>query len=90
MIDERTIQQTVARLARPNRSGGHAVERAALLAEGSDFEAIEAWILQRGGAPQMLVDATPTTSGLHGPRPDAARSATGPPVRYVIPAGALA
>lgn len=90
MIDELTIQQTVVRLARPNAAGGHAIERAALLAEGSDFEAIERWILERGGEPQSLVARRGSTGGLHGLRVEEQRPVDGPPARYVIPPGVLA
>jgi hypothetical protein len=91
MSDELLAQQTVIRLARPNASGGHTVERAALLAEGGDFAAIEAWILARGGTPQALAPrrAGRGGGGLHGLRVDAARPVDGPPVRYEIPAGGL-
>lgn len=88
MMDDLTIQQTVTRLARPNALGGHAIERAAVLAEGGDFEAIEAWILQRGGEPETQAAAA---GGLHGLRTEASNRPAGrPPVRYVLPAGALA
>jgi hypothetical protein len=90
LIDELTIQQTVVRLARPNASGGHAIERAALLAEGADFGAIEAWILERGGEPQTLASGRAPRGGLHGLRIDAAEKVDGPPVRYLLPAGVLA
>jgi hypothetical protein len=91
MMDDPTIQQTVARLARPNASGGQTIERAALLAEGSDFGAIEAWILARGGEPEIPGAAAAATGGLHGVRIDAGRrrAASGAPVRYRLPAGAL-
>lgn len=91
MIDESTIQQLVTRLARPNASGGHAIERAAMLAAGSDFGAIEAWIISRGGEPETAVVAASAVGGLHGLRTDATarRAPARPPVRYQLPAGAL-
>jgi hypothetical protein len=91
MIDEAEIQQLVTRLARPHASGGHAVERAALLASGSDFGAIEAWILGQGGEPEAAVVNASAAGGLHGLRTDATarRASARPPVRYQLPAGAL-
>jgi hypothetical protein len=91
VIDESAIRKTVTRLARTNASGGQTVERAALLAEGSDFGAIEAWILARGGEPEIPGAGAAASGGLHGVRVDAGRrrAASGAPVRYLLPAGAL-
>ncbi len=89
MIDEQTIRAIVARLARPSGSGAHIVERAAILAEGSDCAEIEAWILREGGKPHS--DATvPQGRGLHAERAHARSSpASAAPSRYVLPASAL-
>lgn len=91
MIDESTIRETVVRLARVNAQGGGTIERAALVAEGSDFGAIEAWILQRGGEPELAGAARARSGGLHGARTDAGRRQAngGAPARYVLPPGAL-
>jgi hypothetical protein len=86
MSDEAAIRAIVVRLARPIASGGHTIERAAILAEGSACAEIEAWILREGGEPH--VDAAgPRGRGLHADRTDA-RSASRPvaPSRYVLPA----
>ncbi len=49
MIDDAEIRAIVERLARPAKSGGHTIERAAILAEGANCGAIEAWIVRTGG-----------------------------------------
>ncbi|ADB51442.1 hypothetical protein [Conexibacter woesei] len=89
MIDDSTIHALVVRLARPDAAGGHTVERAAMLAEGSDFAEIEAWILKMGGEPQTS-SRKATGSGLWAERDSAGRArAAAPPQRYVFPANAL-
>jgi hypothetical protein len=88
MIDDDTIRGLIAGLARPHRSGGDVVERAAILAAGSDAAAIVEWIVAHGGAPEAPAAVTPS-GGLHGARQDDNRRVP-PPSRYVLPAGALA
>lgn len=92
MTDDAAVQQLVARLARPRAAGGHTVERAALLAAGADFDAIEAWIIGRGGQPEAAVAASSAASGLHGQRSSASvhQGQDRPPVRYQLPVGAFA
>jgi hypothetical protein len=89
MIDETTIHAIVVRLARPIASGAHTIDRAAILAEGSDGAEIEAWIVREGGEPH--IDAAPPRGrGLHADREHARLSPAGAvPSRYVLPAGAL-
>jgi hypothetical protein len=87
MIDGDEIRNLVTRLARPHRSGGDVVERAAILAAGPDAEAIVAWIIAHGGAPEAQA-AAPPTGGLHGGRQEASRRVA-PPSRYLLPAGTL-
>lgn len=79
----------VKRLARPHPSGGDVVERAALLASG-DFAAAMAWIADHGGVAEAMVSGAPRR-GLHGPRLSLS-GGTEPrtPLRFVLPAGALA
>jgi hypothetical protein len=87
-IDDGAIQATVARLARPTASGGHAIQRAAILAEGPDFGRIEAWILEHGGEAEN--SAVAAGGGLHADRINANRRSVGAaPVRYVLPPGAF-
>jgi len=92
-MDDDTIRALLARLARPHPSGGQAVERAAILAEGADFEAVMAWITAHGGTAETQVAASPR-HGLHGSRlsysggSGVAELRT--PGRLVLPAGTLA
>ena len=80
------IRELVARLSRPHRTGGRVIERATLLAEGSDFTAVMAWIEAHGG--EAEVAAAPRSSGgLHSARLTAPADAT--PLRFIVPAAAL-
>ena len=81
------IRAIVMRLSRPRPSGGSVIERAAILAEGSDADAIIRWILAQSGRPEAA-PAPATARGLHGPRRSGAAAEQHPP-RYVLPAGAL-
>jgi len=84
------IRGLVTRLGRPHASGGTVIERAALMAEGADFDATIAWILAHGGQPEAARRAAPRR-GLYGSGSDrsgaAASDAT--PRRFVLPADAL-
>ncbi len=82
------IHALVKRLARPHPSGGMVVERAALLASGSDFAAAMTWITDHAGVAETM--APEASRGLHGPR--LSLSGAGEqrvPRRFVLPAGAL-
>ena len=84
------IRALVKRLARPHPSGGDVVERAALLASGSDFAAVMAWIADHAGVAEAMVAEAPRR-GLHGPRlGPSGGAAPRAPLRFVFPAGALA
>jgi hypothetical protein len=88
-VDEETIRTLVARLARPHASGGKVIERAAILAAGSDSSAVLEWIDAHGAVPEERAPAAPGR-GLHSARRDEARDrADRPPARYVLPRGAL-
>ena len=65
------------------------IERAAILAEGSDFAAIMSWIAAHDGTPDATESAT-RSRGLHGSRMTGG-DATSPraPLRFVMPPGAL-
>jgi hypothetical protein len=78
----------VTRLSRPHRSGGTVIERAAILAEGADSTRLVAWVVAHGGQPEAA--AVSVTRGLHSPRLDDPGASLRPPLRYVLPAGALA
>ena len=82
--DDDVIRLLVARLARPHRSGGLTVERAALLAGGADFGATIRWIHAQGGHSE----APPAgrEHGLYGISPSGGEV---PPLRYILPAAAL-
>jgi len=57
------------------RFGRHGRERAALLAEGADFDVTMAWIVAHGGEPEAAVVATASRGGLHGCPPGLTRPA---------------
>lgn len=83
------ILALVKRLARPHSSGGDVVERAALLASGSDFAAVMVWIADHAGVAETMV-SEPPRRGLHGPllgRSGGTGERT--PLRFVLPAGTL-
>jgi hypothetical protein len=88
-VDDEAIRSLLTRLGRRDPSGGTVIERAALLAEGADFDAVMKWILTHGGEPEAR-SAKASTSGLHGSRVQESRGAESrPPSRFVLPAGAL-
>jgi hypothetical protein len=89
-VDDDEIRALVMRLARPHSSGGKVIERAAILAEGTDSAAILAWVTAHAGTPEATV-ATPPRRGLHGSRLDGGSEAgSQTPPRFVLPAGQLA
>jgi hypothetical protein len=88
-VDDDAIRSLVTRLARAHPSGGTVIERAAIVAEGADFEAVMTWIVAHGGKPEAVAE-TSTRHGLHGSRLHASggsrpRAAS----RFVLPPGAL-
>lgn len=88
-VRDAEIQALVKRLARPHSSGGDVVERAALLAAGSDFPAVMAWIGDHAGVAETMV-AEPPRRGLHGPLVGLSGTAEQrTPLRFVLPAGTL-
>ena len=84
-MDDDAIRALVDRLSRAHPSGGDVIERAAILAEGTDVEAVVEWILAHDGRPEAKAAAN-AGRGLHSARSIHAPS---PPARYVLPAGAL-
>jgi hypothetical protein len=78
----------VTRLSRRHSSGGTVIERAAILAEGADSARVVAWVVAHGGQPEAAVVSQ--TRGLHSPRADAPPGVVRAPLRYVLPAGAVA
>jgi hypothetical protein len=88
-VEDEEIRSLVARLARPHASGGAVIERAGILAEGTDSAAVIAWITAHGGQPEAATSAAPR-HGLHGSRVnDAGGTEPRAPLRFVLPPGAL-
>lgn len=88
-MDDPAIRALLSGLARRHPSGGDVIERSALLAAGSDFPTVIAWIGAHGGLPESAVGSSPSL-GLHGTRISGGREpAARAPNRYVLPAGAL-
>jgi hypothetical protein len=88
-VDDEAIRTLLTRLARPDPSGGDVVERAAILAAGSDFTAIMAWVIAHGGKAEVAAAAVPS-GGLHGGRlTDGGGEESTTPLRFVLPPGAL-
>ena len=88
-MDDDAILTLVRRLARPHASGGAVIERAAILADGSDFASVIAWIAEHDGEPEAGL-APVSTHGLHGsPLSGPGGEQRRPPLRYVLPAGTL-
>ncbi len=89
-MDDDAIRALLVRLARPHASGGEVIERAAILAEGADFAAVMTWITAHAGIAEAQVAEAPR-QGLHGSRlSHSAGAAPRTPLRFVLPAGALA
>lgn len=84
------ILELVRRLSRPHASGGHVVERATLLAEGSSSAAIITWIAEHAGEPEFAQAPASRDGGLHGDRRVAGAIRGPKPLRYVLPPEALA
>lgn len=84
-VDDDAILALVTRLARPHASGGAVIERAAILAEGGDFEAVQEWIIGHDGQPEAAAQPA-SARGLHGLRDEAPSR---PPLRFVLPAGTV-
>ncbi|MEA2371824.1 MAG: hypothetical protein QOH12_2218 [Solirubrobacteraceae bacterium] len=88
-VEDDDIRRLVTRLARADPSGGTVIERAAILAEGTDVAAVMEWIVDHGGKPQAVVESS-GRRGLHGPRLQTSGLAQNrPPSRFVLPPGAL-
>jgi hypothetical protein len=88
-MDDESIRTVVKRLARPHASGGNAIERSVILAEGSDSKAIIAWVISHDGVPDSTT-ATAAKRGIHGTRVEVGAVASSrPPVRFLLPAGSL-
>ena len=87
-MDDEAIRTLVTRLSRPHRSGGEVIERAAIMAAGTDSDAVLAWIDAHHGQPESAASSAPRR-GLHSERLDEAQRGSSRPSRYVLPPGAL-
>jgi hypothetical protein len=88
-VEDDAIRSLVTRLARAHPSGGTVIERAAIVAEGADFEAVMTWVVAHGGKPEAAPESSPR-HGLHGSRINASgRPEPRAPSRFVLPKGAL-
>ena len=84
------IAVIVKRLAHPHPSGGTAIPRAAIIAEGTRSTAILAWISDHGGAPDSTLPKAQKL-GLHGSSPAAVVSdrQAAHVRRYILPVNAF-
>jgi hypothetical protein len=87
-LNDDAIRAAVARLARPHRSGGSVIERAAILAEGNRSAAILDWIISHSGEPEIAASKQ-SPRGLYGTGVGGVTAPRGP-ARYVLPVGVLA
>jgi hypothetical protein len=88
-VNDLEITTLVTTLARPHRSGGVVIERAAILAAGADYTTIMDWIAAHSGAPETAAPAA-RSRGIHGSRINGGEGTTSrQPMRFVLPAGAL-
>lgn len=88
-MEDDEARRLVKRLARPHRSGGEVVERAAILAAGSDSTTILAWIAAHEGTPEAPAAAAPNKGGLHARGNDAGGGEPAAALRFIFPPGAL-
>ena len=89
-MDDDEIRSLLTRLARPHPSGGRVVERAAIFAEGADFDVVRRWILGHGGEAEAAVSTATRHGGLHGSRlHHSGGSDAREPSRFVLPPGVL-
>jgi hypothetical protein len=89
MIDDTTSRELVKRLARQDRSGARVIERAAILAAGSDSELIVAWILAHRGAARSHDVCRPTGWPPRRTRHGGVLTDSPTRRRYVLPSDAL-
>ena len=74
----------------PTPPAATSIERVAILAAGGDFRAILAWIAAHDGTPEALAPVA-HKGGLHGSRlAYGVNDVDTTPVRFILPAGALA
>jgi hypothetical protein len=87
-VNDLEITALIKRLSRPHPSGGVVIERAAIMATGSDSAQIIEWIRAHLGTSEAPPPAR--SLGLHGARGNSTHDGTDPrPTRFVLPAEAL-
>ena len=89
-LDDAAIRALVRRLSRADSRGDAVIERAAIMAEGAQLDAVVGWIEAHEGRPEARPAAKSAGRGLHAARMTAATQVDRPPLRYVVPAAALA
>ena len=89
-LDDADVRALVRRLSRANTKGGVTIERAAIMAEGAQLDTVIEWIVAHDGQPEERPAPKSSGRGLHAARMSAATSVDRPPLRYVLPAAALA
>jgi hypothetical protein len=87
-MDDEDIRALVSRLARSHPSGGKTIERAALLAAGTDSRQVIAWIVEHDGTPEGPA-ASAAGGGLHGSRTSSGGAGRSQPLRYVLARGVI-
>lgn len=86
---EDDVRAAVIRLSRPHPSGGRTIERAAIMASGSQSRAILAWIDAHAAEAEARVPVA-AGRGLHSARlSQRAGADTREPLRYLLPPAAL-
>ena len=88
--DDASIRALVKRLSRADAKGGATIERAAIMAEGAQLDAVVEWIVAHDGRPEARPVKKAAGRGLHAARLSSAAEVDRPPLRYVLPVEALA
>ena len=86
-MNDLEITTLIRNLSRPHPSGGLVIERAAILAAGTDSPQIIDWILAHAGTPEAPVSQS---RGLHGSPIDAGKGrSSAHPTRFILPADTI-
>lgn len=88
-MEDDPVRASIKRLARPHRSGGAVIERAAIMAEGDRSAELLAWIAAHDGQPEAQTAVRARPRGLHSARLQDDGNHAALPQRYVLPPGAL-
>jgi hypothetical protein len=85
-VNDLEITTLIRNLSRPHPSGGVVIERAAILAAGTDSPEIIDWIISHSGTPEEPAVAS---HGLHGSRMRGDDRVSSHPTRFILPAKTL-